>query len=238
MGRHGGERRPRADGQARLRRAAHAGHLANAAQADQHGRLELAALHVRIEIGAARHEHRGRAVIGHELHRVAHRHGSQVGKLGQPHHVPKGLSVMFSAGCPNADSTALGSGNLNSGSLSGPTRGDLPWRPSSRALRTFSGRSASRRCARRPRRARRWSRRESRAGAAPAPPPWRRTVLRDRRSPREWCGSPVSPAWSGSCTRAWRAPCARPCGTPALPSGPRPVPCRWSLRPVLPRAAD
>jgi hypothetical protein len=46
---------------------------------------------------------------------------------------------MSSAGCPNADSTILASGNANTGSRSGPKRPDFPWRLLSIAFVTFSG---------------------------------------------------------------------------------------------------
>ncbi len=52
---------------------------------------------------------------------------------------PNGLTAMFSAGCPKADSTILGSGNVNTGSRSGPSRADFPWRLLSIAFVTFSG---------------------------------------------------------------------------------------------------
>src|SRR5262249_39948000 len=136
---HGGQGGPGADGQPGPGRAAYAAQLANTAQSDQHRGLELSPLHVRIEIGAARHEHCCRAMIAHELHRVSDGDGCQVRELRQPHHEPKGLSAMFSAGGPNAGSTALGSGDLNNGSLSGPTRAAFPCRPSSRAFSTLSG---------------------------------------------------------------------------------------------------
>src|SRR2546427_2348039 len=139
MLRHGGQDGPRADGHPRVGRAPRADQVAYAAETNQHGGLELAALHVRIEISAARHQHGLGPVVGYELDRIRHRDGGQVCERRQSHHFPKGLTEMSSAGWPKADSTARGSGNVKSGSFSGPTRGVLPCRFSSRALSTLSG---------------------------------------------------------------------------------------------------
>src|SRR4029453_14755583 len=106
-------------------------------------------LHFRVQGGAPRDQHGPRPVIGHELHGVAHRHGRQVRERRQPHHdappeggggvSANGRTAIFSAGNPNADSTIFGSGNVNTGRRSGPTRAGLPCRLASIALETFSG---------------------------------------------------------------------------------------------------
>src|SRR5678815_6176297 len=112
--------------------------VAHPAEAHQHRGLELPALHVRVEIGPARDEHGLRPVVGHQLHRVGHRHRRQVPEGRQAHHDANGLTDTSSAGSPKADSTTFGSGKVNTGSRSGPRRPGLPCRLPSIALTTFS----------------------------------------------------------------------------------------------------
>jgi hypothetical protein len=61
--------------------------LLEAAQRDQDTRSELAALHVGIEVGAARHRHGVRAMIGEKARGVARRAGGGIAERGQPQHV-------------------------------------------------------------------------------------------------------------------------------------------------------
>src|SRR5262245_9516924 len=139
MGRDGRERCPGADREAGWRRAADAAQLAQTAQPDQHLGLELPALHVGIEIGAAGDEHRVAPVLGHEVRRARERRRRQVREGWQPDHEANGLDTTASAGWPKADSTASGALNVSSGSRSGPTRAGLPAHLRSSALRILSG---------------------------------------------------------------------------------------------------
>src|SRR3989449_7323911 len=139
---HRAEGRRGADGQPRPSVAAHAGQLTNPAKSHQGLGLELAALHVREEIGAAGDEHGVGAAISEVLHGVADGPRRQVFERGQADHDGvslKGRTAIASAGAPNADSTTSGCLKVKSGTRSGPTRAALPWRLSSRPFRTFSG---------------------------------------------------------------------------------------------------
>src|SRR5207247_1392255 len=76
-----------------------------------------------------RDEPRIRAVIVKILHRVADGARREIRERRQPHHdpaSPNGRTATASAGWPNADSTTIGSLNVKSGSLSGPTRAGFP----------------------------------------------------------------------------------------------------------------
>src|SRR5262249_13058760 len=139
-----GQRRHRTNAEAAARGTANPMELADRAQAHEEFRLELAALHVRVKVGAARDDHGVGAVLAEQACRIGDglRRDGREGR--QAHHggVPpseNGRTATASAGWPNAESTTSGSLNLNSGMRSGPTRGVLPWRFDSRPFRIFSG---------------------------------------------------------------------------------------------------
>src|SRR5437763_11932512 len=83
---HGAERGGGADRQPRARVAAHADELADAAQADQRFRLELATLHVGKQIRAAGNEHGVRAAVGEIPDGIIDRARRHVIERGKPNH--------------------------------------------------------------------------------------------------------------------------------------------------------
>src|SRR5947208_10612480 len=111
MGGHRTERRRGAERHAAPRLTLHPGQFTNAPKSHQRLGLELAALHVRKEIGAAGDEHRVGAAVGKVLHGIADGARREVLEGRETNHdgsSAKGRTVMTSAGAPNADSTTSG----------------------------------------------------------------------------------------------------------------------------------
>src|SRR5919201_381245 len=102
---------------------------------------ELATLHVRKEVGAARDQHRPRPELGHEFAGRARVGGPLVAEPGEPKHGyrdPVRPNAASSSGPTRRSSlaggsTRIGSGQGTAGKPFGPTR------PAAIALRTFSG---------------------------------------------------------------------------------------------------
>src|SRR2546422_63058 len=98
-----GERRAAAERDPLARATANAPELADRAEPDQHRRLELASLHVGVEVRAPGDEHGRSPVLAQRLRRVVDAARRQVRKRRQSHHDANGRTAMAAAGAPNAD---------------------------------------------------------------------------------------------------------------------------------------